>query len=375
MGAVRRHPLVTLALLGALLAGCSHHSSGGAGPPTSRTGGSAGPTSSTAPLPPSGLHDAFFSGEADGWALSEEPCPPPGGGAHCAIAWKTTDGGRAWSRLAAVGVPAGGADGGPDSVGEVRFADAQHGWVYNRSLFATFNGGRRWQPVDLGRPVVSLEAAGGSAYALVGDCDAGTGACRGPMRLAEGTIATGRWRYVSPGFDLPATDGGMLVVNRSAVYALITGGGVEQLFLARTTAGRWERRTPPCLRSIVEPIAGGDGLVAACRPATPGGPVELQTSSDGGRTWAVVWQYTFPQPVVSLAVTGAAAVVTLENGDVLRTTDNGMQFSSVLQTGAVPQVVFSDADRGTLTAGPAGGRQLFRTADGGATWNPIAPPR
>ena len=102
--------------------------------------------------------------------------------------------------------------------------------------------------------------------------------------------------------------------------------------------------------------------------------MELQTSSDGGRTWAVVWQYSFAGPVVSLAVTGRAAVVGLENGDVLRSSDNGMSFSPVLHTGANPAVNFSDAAHGILTAGPPGGRQLLRTADSGASWTTLPPP-
>jgi photosystem II stability/assembly factor-like uncharacterized protein len=375
MGSVWRRPLVSLVLLGALLTGCTHHSSGGGATPTSRTGGSEGTTTSTVAPPPSGLHSVSFNSDEDGWALSGEPCPKPGTDpARCATVWRTTDGGRAWVRLAPLDVPAGGSA-GPESVSRLRFADTGHGWVFDRSLFATFNGGRRWLPVDLGNPVVDLDTVGGSAYALVATCaDGAGGTCSAPIRLAEGTVATGRWRYVSPGFDLPTTDSGSLVVNRSSVYALITGAGVDQLFLARTPAGRWERRTPPCLRAIVEPIAGGDGLVAACRTAAPGAPVELQTSSDGGRTWAVVWQYTFAFPVVSLGVTGQAAVVGLENGDVVRSADSGLSFSPVLHTGTGPAVHFTDADHGTLTAGPPGGRQLFRTTDTGATWSAVPPP-
>jgi hypothetical protein len=195
------------------------------------------------------------------------------------------------------------------------------------------------------------------------------------MRVFEGTIATGRWRFVSLGFDLPFTDAASLVVNRSAVYALVTGNGVQdQIFLARTAAGRWERRTPPCLRAVVEPIQGEDGLVAACRPTGPNQPVELQTSSDGGRSWAVVWQYTFASPLDSLAVTGEAAVVGLENGDVLRTTNNGMNFATVLRAGERPGIRFFDADHGILTAGPDHARQLFRTTDAGASWQPVKTP-
>ena len=87
-------------------------------------------------------------------------------------------------------------------------ADAAHGWVYDRSLFATFNGGKRWQRVDLGNPVLALDSLGSQAYALVGSCAVGAGNCTAPMRLFEGTIATGRWRFVTLGFDLPPTEAG-----------------------------------------------------------------------------------------------------------------------------------------------------------------------
>jgi hypothetical protein len=374
MGPVWRRPLVSLALLGALLTGCSHHSSGRGATSTSRTGGSSGDTLSTTGPPPSGVHGVWFASDKEGWALAEEPCPKPGPdpAARCAAVWKTSDGAETWTRLTGLDVPPKGAA-GTDAVDAVRFADAQHGWVYDRSLLATFSGGKRWLPVDLGAPVTDVEVAGSQAYALVGACDTGAGNCTEPMRIAEGTIATGRWRFAGLGFDMPATDTGTLIANRSSIYAWVTGPSA-QLFLARTTAGRWERRTPPCARPIVAPITDEDGLVAACLPAMNAGPVELQTSSDGGRSWAVVWHSSFARTVTSLAVTGTAAVVGLENGDVLRTTDNGMHFVSVLRSGGNAELQFVDGDHGFATAGPDGRRQLFSTDDGGATWKALRPP-
>jgi len=193
------------------------------------------------------------------------------------------------------------------------------------------------------------------------------------MRLFEGTIATGRWRFLTLGFDLPPTDVGSLVVSRSGVYAVIVRG-LDQTFLARTSSGRWERRALPCPRALVAPIEAQDGLVAACRPPAPTGPVELQTSSDGGKTWAVVWQHTFPSSVTSLAVAGSATVIGLENGDVIRSTDSGMTYGTVLQAGAAPTLRFADTERGTLLAGSPGERQLYRTTDGGAMWKAVPPP-
>ena len=284
MGAVRRRSLAlvaSLALLGALVAGCDDDSSGRSAPPTSRTGGAAGGTTSTVPLAEGRFVEAWSAEDKDIWALTAEPCPrPEAETARCGVVSHTTDGGGSWTRQARLDVGVTNT-GTTDDVTEVHFADSQRGWAYDRSLFATFNGGKRWQRLDLGNPVVALTSAGPSAYALVGSCGPAAGSCAAPMRLFEGTIATGRWRFLTLGFDLPATDVGSLVVTRTGVYAVIVRG-LEQTFLARTSSGRWERRTLPCPKALVAAIQAQDGLVAACRPPAPAGPVELQTSSDGG---------------------------------------------------------------------------------------------
>jgi photosystem II stability/assembly factor-like uncharacterized protein len=372
MDAVWRRPLVSVVLLGALLTGCSHHS-GRQTTPTSRTGGSEGTTTTTAPVP-SGFVAAWFSTPQSGWAVGEEPCSRPDyNPATCAVVSRTTDGGATWARLGALDTPGPRGALGPEFVSRVRFADAEHGWVYGRQLFATFNGGRRWQAVDLGNPVAAVDAVDGVAYAVVGTCGSGAGNCTAPMRVAEGTVSTGRWRFVSPGFELPQGDVGDLVVNRSGVYALVSGPSA-QVLLARTPAGRWERRTPPCARPVLAPISGQDGLVAACLPAGSDKAVELQTSSDGGRSWAVVWQYELPAALTSLAVTKDATIVAVATGELLRTADNGLHFSSVLRTGATPTLQFVDGQHGFVTAGPTGTRQLAATDDAGATWRTLPPP-
>ena len=368
-----RRSLALVALVGALLTGCDDDSPRDGPPPTSRTGGSAGPTTSSTAPRADGRFVGAILGDSGLWTITTEPCARPDpDGPGCAVVWRSSDAGVRWTRLAGLDV-AGTADGTTDHVSAVHFADARHGWVFDRSLFATFNGGRRWQRVDLGNPVVALESFGTTAYALVGTCGQGVGNCTAPMRLFEGTISTGRWRFLTLDFELPPTDVGNLVASRSGLYAVVVRG-LDQTFMARTARGRWERRTVPCLRALVAAIQGQDGLVAACRPPSPTGPVELLTSSDGGHTWAVVWQQTFPSPVSSLVVTGQATLVGLENGDLLRSTDNGMTFVSVAQTGVAPAIRFVDGERGIVLGGPPGGRHLFRTGDGGETWQLITPP-
>ncbi len=363
--------LASVVLVGLLVAGCDSDSPDTAAPPTSRTGGSEGTTTSTLPAP--GHFVGGWAGEKEIWGLTSEPCPRPDSDkARCGVVSRTADNGASWTRVARLDVGTTN-DGTAASVTGVHFADPQHGWVFNRNLFATFNGGRRWVPVELGSPVVAVEATETTAYALVGSCGYGVGNCDAPMRLYEGTVATGRWRFLNLGFELPPTDVGNIIVSRSGIYAVVVRG-LEQVFLARTGSARFERRSLPCPRALVAPIQGQEGLVAACRPAATTGPVELQTSSDGGRTWAVVWQHAFSSPVSTLAVAGSATVIGLENGDVIRSVDNGMNFTAVLQAGAAPSMRFSDAEHGTLLAGSPGERQLYRTSDGGATWRAVPPP-
>jgi photosystem II stability/assembly factor-like uncharacterized protein len=364
---VWRRWAVSLGLLAGLLAGCHDDGKGGGASSTTGPGGASSTTPPTAPTAASpGFLGASFASDQEGWALSKEPCPRPGADhAQCGVVSKTSDGGNTWARLTRLDVPTDDS-GGTAFVNAIHVADTTHAWAYDRSLYATFNSGKRWQAVDLGNAVVALGSLGSQAYALVG-CAAGGGNCGSPTRLAEGTIATGRWRFAGLGFDLPSTTGGAVVSSRSAVYALVGDPGRDQVLLGRT-GNRWERRAVPCPRAIVAAIEAQDGLVAACPPPGANGPTELQTSSDGGRTWAVVWQQSFDSPPVALAVAGDAAVVSLESGEVLRSVDNGMHFSTVLRTDGRPGIHFVDAQHGFITTrSPAGGR-LFSTRDGGTTW-------
>ena len=132
MVAVRRPFLAFLAFLCALLAGCDDGSSDGAAPPTSRTGGSEGGTTSTVPVDGGGFVGAWPAGEKDLWGLATEPCPRPGAdSARCAFVARSSDGGGAWTRLARLDAATDGRT-RADSVTAIHFADATHGWVYDQ---------------------------------------------------------------------------------------------------------------------------------------------------------------------------------------------------------------------------------------------------
>ena len=302
--------LAPLALLCALLVGCDDGSSDGAAPPTSRTGGSevhhldrSRPTAAGSSAPGRRARRSL-------WGLVSEPCPRPGADpARCAVgppqrrrrldvdapeqarrrhrrSRPTADSGqrgpfrrhhpRLGRTTAASSPPSTAASGGSGSTSANRSWPSSRGHVGLRPRRRLPRGRRRLP---------------------------------GPMRLFEGTIATGRWRFVTLGSTCrrptPAARG-------EPLRRLRPGGRREP---GPDVHGPHRRRavgTPPA--PLPPGPGGGHRSGAGTRGRLPAdrhrsAPVELQTSSDGGKTWAVVWQHTFPSPVTSLAVTGQAVVV------------------------------------------------------------------
>ena len=115
---------------------------------------------------------------------------------------RTTDGGAHWASLtpppAAYVTPGGVAQSTSPQVSEVRFADPLDGWAFGPSLFATHDGTRSWQRVDLGGTVLSLETMGGVVDAVVSPCGAGA-ECSGSLRLEQAPTSGGAFRTVLVG--------------------------------------------------------------------------------------------------------------------------------------------------------------------------------
>jgi len=104
----------------------------------------------------------------------------------------------------------------------------------------------------------------------------------------------------------------------------------------------------------------GVGLIA--------GGESLRRSVDGGNTWVD----TLPRYAFGVAfASDSVAVAATRNGEIYRSTDAGINWSSVYND---PTVVFDAVDFATASVGVAvgpGGRVL-RTTDGGQTWNAVA---
>jgi photosystem II stability/assembly factor-like uncharacterized protein len=212
----------------------------------------------------------------------------------------------------------------------VHFVDAQHGWLGGHdTVLATADGGQTWD---------AQAAAAGTVYAFA-FLDAQTG------------------------------------------WALGTAG----LFGTRDGGQQWELLAAghaPTQVAFVSPEEGW-GLAPGPGAATAG---RLVATTDGGRTWQPLTEAIQAQALCRADATHGWAA---NRGTVWRTTDGGRTWSNVLESpalsglpegatvGFVADVQCLDAATAwVLFTHPGGmsqtGWALYRTADGGATWTPVA---
>jgi photosystem II stability/assembly factor-like uncharacterized protein len=231
----------------------------------------------------------------------------------CTSIVRTDDGGRTF-----VGIPA------PrtSAISQLRFANADDGFAYGPQLWVTHDQGRSWHQVALGGAVEDLAASGGYVYAIVTAPD------------GSGTLMR------SP-------------VSRDAWSALPAAGDAY--------GGLWAQGSTVLLES-------------ASRTAQA-----LLVSHDYGHAFArepvppsVACSFQEPQPPVVWAhcATGMLSGTWISSDGGARFRPVGAERSSRLP--ALPNsAAFAAASAGVAVVGY---RQLYRTADGGASWAPVATP-
>jgi len=168
----------------------------------------------------------------------------------------------------------------------------------------------------------------------------------------------------------------------------MTGWRVRDNRLERTTAGgkSWADVTPPGV-TIDRPelVWTGDESHArvASRTADGAGSIVFATQ-DGGQTWAKVevatpgdesqWSLYFLDQRNGWLVTRVPTSTAFSRGRLFRTTDGGATWNRA----TIPiadSLRFISPDRGWIAGGPSG-KELFVTDDGGDTWQPqaVTPP-
>lgn len=286
-----------------------------------------------------------------------------GGGAGCPASScvrlaETRDGGATFRSLpvpdAVTGDPATGPNG--RSVSGVRFGSPQDGWLFGGGVWSTHDGGSTWQHVDLPATVRSLEAAGGTAWALVG----------GPndvQRLYSSPVGEDDWQPVK---DVSVAGPAALAVQGDRVTVL----GAEGSAAWSNAGGGFREVKNPCDAALdVRLSASFVRLWATCVTGTA---AFLATSRDG-TAWTTVpvdtGQGALPNSVVVGARTSSEAVAWLGNGDVALArvaADGTVTPLPDIGTG-VSWLGFTDLQVGYAVT-CCSVRGLQRTDDGGQSW-------
>lgn len=329
-------------------------------------------------LRPTGV---WFIDESRGWVIGEGPCPD----GVCLL--RTGDGGRHWAPSPAPTTGGYSHSRGPDSyVSDVRFADANNGWAFDRDLWSTHDGGATWARVPLESPVFSLETNGDKVYALVASCRLRWLECHGPVRLYEAEVGSDDWRSVLTVDVGSAGPNGQIVVAGRSVYVTVHPHlsasdfpGDQPVLYAVTEAGDLQRRAvpSPCGVRAFLAAAGPRDLSLWCQTGDGAGgsaPHILYRSRNGGRTWTRIWErrsaYYGP---VAITPEGTFLGVSTANLRVDRPdgTQETIRFSaSGLYNEQIHSLGFVTPRQGAVVTGPFEG-WLYITRDAGHTWEPV----
>ena len=331
--------------------------------------GQADPSTSTgsrATGPPDGSLPAGFSPVSItrislrvGWALGTSLC----GTEVCTVLARTRDGGATWH---SVPVPSGVATSGSDGVSRVRFANASDGWLFGQQVWATHDGGKSWHEVTpLGGPVISLEAADGRAWGLVGSTQIPT------ATVYAAPVGTDDWMPVGPA--APAIG---IALHGKVGYAAAVDGAV--IALGPGPASMEERGVPCPAATVAAVAAPSDSDVAVVCADDPGAGSSTKTlvaSHDGGRTWSAAGTAPRGGQTAGLAAasTHTFVVAAVSGASYLyRTTDGGKTWKTVFTDtgGGAPlaDLGFTDPSHGVVVLGSMPDAKLLVSSDAGATW-------
>jgi photosystem II stability/assembly factor-like uncharacterized protein len=300
--------------------------------------------------------------------------------------YRTRDGGRSWTKLRF--------HCGDDSFGGASPADASTGYVLCGGVPATIQQEKRFYATH----------DGGDSWRLV----ARSRFCPGARcRVHDGVPLTGH----ASGLLFRSPFDGLMLANRLGVYRTRDGGrhwrttlftddaffvqavswpAPSRLYALLWRAGllasddggkHWEQRYPVGPGRPEGPVSFSsptDGI-AAGKGGFFRNPGAILATRSGGRTWAVrtvirgvaVRQLVRSSRNVVWAVGQEHAEEGRERLVVLRTDDGGRHWKRRTTPGGIEVATLSAVSPDSAFLAPWGGRELFRTTDGGATWTRV----
>jgi len=268
------------------------------------------------------------------------------------------------------------------NVSTVRFSSASDGWAFNPGLWATTNGGRRWQRVSLPGEVIALAASDGVVFAATEPVNGGLG----QARLYRSQVGSTTWTRVA----------GVAPANALTVSGHSVWAGIAPTMSASTDSGKhWSKlpfSCPPNLPDATAVAAASPANIAlACtNPSSPQpgeSPKAVFTSANGGRTFHLAGHPGHPGNTGLMAMPpGHPQVITLTATSgasyLYRSADSGKtwQMATYFDGGlGFRDLAYASATTGYLihyNGGPviANGEGLMKTANAGANWRTVPIP-
>ena len=340
-------------------------------PPASVTAApSVSPTSTGQGAAPPGFapQSVTFVSPTDGFTLGAAPCA----NGSCATLVATSDGGKTWH---AVGQLSPSLVGDNPAITKVRFATSRDGWVFGPQLWSTHDGGKTWRQITEPQPVKDVEAAGGVAYALVGD------------QLLRTPVAADSWQLVRQ-----VGQAATIALHGHAIWVARAGGPGSAKLLTSSDGAAWQTLADPCAKlgsdwalSAVAPVttthvyllcAGGAGAGSESKKvmfSTDAGQTANATATDPPRGGIANGIAAASDSVVAVSASSGAS-------EVYRSGDAGKTRQSPLQQGdggvGYFDVGFTTATQGVAVYGQASktgvpAPELLMTHDAGATWTVV----
>lgn len=297
------------------------------------------------------------------WVLGTAPCDNP----VCTSIVRTDDGGRTFRGLPAPRAALASDRTTRASVGDLRFASRDDGYAFGGALWSTHDGGQQWVRGSLPGSVERVEAAGGTAWALVRDGDG--------HRLYRSPTSQDSWSRVR----LPtALAGGTadLAVHGGGLVTVVGGSGDRSVSVVSTDGGRtFDARDRPCDPALGSTLSATSGaLWMFCGTGTQGRPY---VSTDDARSWDPVrgapaggWANSSvigARSRTTATLASGTRIYTLTSGGATRPT------STAADTGGRPfrYLGFTTPLVGYAVVGRTAASSLWRTTDGGHTWGTV----
>lgn len=230
--------------------------------------------------------------------------------------------------------------------------DGRVAWValHDGTVLASHDAGRTWTPAPPGPLAAEPLALLATPQMLLAATEGGV------FRASEDT----GWMLSSTG--LPADD--LVTMLADAGSGVVAGTLSSGLFRTDADVSRWESVASGMpvrnSRLAIFALAGGSqGLYAAH-------PLGLSRSRDAGRTWESA-SFGLPPSVLLNALFVGRAVWASGGGAVFRS-DDGISWQSVYARGNARPLVLVASAGSLLVARETDGTRLYRSRDGGITW-------